>query len=146
MAVRKITVIYKIGHVKLSQIHLLKGSPLIPIFSTLLHSLHCHSSVAQGHLHPIHPAWFWSLCTCPPMTSAINTLLAIWYSSILAQTIAILSDPFYSSFLTINLWYPNRIPQTHISRTFTFLLSARLIPHASALYNVVGTIVIGAII
>ena len=31
-----------------------KGSPLIPIFSTLSSSLHLHSSAAKGHHHAVH--------------------------------------------------------------------------------------------
>ena len=44
------------GRVKLIQLHMHQGSPLFPIFCTLLRSIHCHFSVAKGHLHTIHPA------------------------------------------------------------------------------------------
>ena len=82
--------------------------------------------------------------THPPLTSTINTLLAIRYSSILshAQTISIPSDLLYSltpfliqlsyatsSFLTLSIRdTPTKLLKQFISRTFTFLLSALLIP------------------
>ena len=71
----------------------------------------------------------------------------------IAQTISILSDPLYSltlflfqlsstsSFLTLSICdTPTKLLKHLISRTFTFLLSAILIPHVSAPYNAVGTI------
>ena len=65
-----------------------------------------------------------------------------------AQTVSILSDLLYlltllrtSSFLTLFICdTPTKYLKYFISRTFTFLLSALLIPLASALYNVVCTI------
>ena len=94
--------------------------------------------------------------TRPPLNSAINILLAIRYSSIIstcpnhlitlwsAQLANSLSIPALvrtSSFLT--LFIPDtrtKLLNHFISITFTFLLSALLIPHASAPYNAVGTI------
>ena len=55
-AVRKNTVPSINGRVKLIQLHMYQGSPLFPIFRALSSNLHHHSSVAQGHLHTIHPA------------------------------------------------------------------------------------------
>ena len=60
-----------------------QGSPLFPIFRSLLSSLHHHSSLAQGHLHTIHPTEYRST-SYPSSTSAIITLLAVRYSSILS--------------------------------------------------------------
>ena len=62
-----------------------------------------------------------------------------------AQTISILSYPLYSLtpclFLTLSIRdTPTKILKHFISRTSTFLLSALLIPHASAPHNAVGTI------
>ena len=96
-------------------------------------------------------------CTRPPLTSAINTLLAIRYSSILSRCpnhlnthwSAILANPVSipallrtSSFLSLSILdTPTKHLKYFISRIFTFLLSALLIPHASAPYNAVGTII-----
>ena len=90
--------------------------------------------------------------TRPPLTSAINTHLAIRYSSIVSTCpnhlnthwSALLANSLYvpallrtSSFLTLSIRDTPRKLLVHlISRTFTFLL----IPHASASYNAVGTI------
>ena len=41
---------------ELIQLHIYKGSLLFPIFRALTRSLQRRSSVAQGHLHTIHPA------------------------------------------------------------------------------------------
>ena len=96
------------------------------------------------------------LCTRPPLTSGINTLLAIPYSSILS-TCPNLLDTLWSALLASSLSIPALIrissfsttairdtPTKHlkhfISRTFTFLLSALLIPHAFAPSNANGTI------
>ena len=68
-----------------------------------------------------------------------------------AQTISILSDPIYSlsipalhctySFRTLSIRdTPTKLLKHFISRTFTFLLSALLIPHASTPYYAVGAI------
>ena len=91
-----------------------------------------------------------------PLTSAINTLLAIRYSFILSTRpnhlnthwSALLANYFSipallctSSFLTLSIrGTPTKLLKHFISRTFTFLLSALLIPHASAPYNAVGKI------
>ena len=62
----------KHGRVKLIQLHMYQDSPLFPIFCALTRSLHRHSSVAQGHLHTIHPAYPVSLVPAlhllPPST------------------------------------------------------------------------------
>ena len=75
--------------------------------------------------------------TRPPLTSAINILLAIRYSSI-QDTPTKLLKCFISSLSIRDT--PTKLLKRFISRTFTFLLSALLIPHASAPYNAVGTI------
>ena len=65
----------------------------------------------------------------------------------LVQTMSVLPDALYSptSFLRTSPFLTLPIRDTHskllkhfISRTFTFLLSTLLIPHASAYYNVVN--------
>ena len=92
----------------------------------------------------------------PPLTSAINTLLAIRYSSILyiwpnhlntlwsALLANSLSIPAYlrtSAFLTPSIHdTPTKLPKHFISRTLTFLFSALPLPLASAPCNAVGTI------
>ena len=110
-----------IGDINLPPVHQVssirpQGSPLLPIFRALSRSLDNHSSIAQGHLHTIHPSIQPNLClphTQPPITSAINTLLAVRYTPFFphAQTISILCDPLYlsipallctSSFLTLS--------------------------------------------
>ena len=89
-------------------------------------------------------------------TSAINTLLAIWYSSILstcpnhhntlwsalfANSLSITALLSTYSFPTLSIHdTPTKLLKHFISRTFTLLLSALLIPHASTPYNAVGTI------
>ena len=96
--------------------------------------------------------------TRPSLTSEINTVLAIRYSSILSTcpnhlytlwstllgnslSIPALLSPTYLSFLTLFIRdTPTKLLKHFISRTFTFLLSALLIPHAYAPYNAVGTI------
>ena len=60
-----------------------QGCALFSIFRALSRSLNRHSSVAQGHLHTIHPPHLWLPRTRPPLTSAINTLLAIRFLYIL---------------------------------------------------------------
>ena len=54
-----------------------------PIFRGMDVPPHWHSSVAQGHFHTIHPSNLGLPRTRPPLTSAINTILYIRYSSIL---------------------------------------------------------------
>ena len=83
--------------------------------------------------------------TRPPLTSSINALLAIRYSSILstcpnhlntlwsallANSLSIQALLRTSSFLTISIRdTPTKLLKHFISRTFTFLLSALLISH-----------------
>ena len=95
--------------------------------------------------------------TRPPLTSAINTLLDIRYSSILStcpnhlNTLwsALLANSlsFYSSSPThlffpnsIHSWHSNQTSQTLHLKNITFLLSALLISHVNAPYNAVDTI------
>ena len=94
--------------------------------------------------------------TRPQLTSAISTLLVIRYSSIpytcpnhlntlrsalFANSLSIPALLRTFSFLTLSIRdTPTKLLKHFISRTFTFLLSALLIPHASAPYNAVGKI------
>ena len=94
--------------------------------------------------------------TRPPLTSAINTLLAIRYSSILStcpnhlNTLwsALLANYFSIPALIRTSTFPTlSIRDTHtkllkhfISRIFTLILSAFLIPHASGPNYADGTI------
>ena len=94
-----------------------------------------------------------------PLTSPINTLRAIGFSSILStcpnhfntlwsallpylpNSLSIPALLRTSSFLTLSIRdTPTKLLNHFISRTFTFLLSALLMPHVSAPYNAVGTI------
>ena len=93
--------------------------------------------------------------SCPPLASDICTFLDIQYSSIhftcskhlktlrSALLINSLSIPALSirtsSFPALHDT-PTKLLKHLISRTFTFLLSALLIPQATAAYNAVGTI------
>ena len=74
------------------------GLSTLLIFRASTRGLHRYSSVAQDHLHTIHPNLGLS-CTHPPLNSAINTLLAIWYSSILSTCLNHLST-LWSAVLT----------------------------------------------
>ena len=92
--------------------------------------------------------------TLPPLTSAINTILVIHYSSILStcpndlNTLwsGLLANPLSipallhtSSFLTLSIHdTPTNLLKHFVWRTFTFRLSALLIPPP---YNAVGTII-----
>ena len=94
--------------------------------------------------------------TSPTLTSAINTLMAIRYSSVLstcpnhlntlwsallAKSLSIPAHLRTSSYLTLSIRdTPTKLLKHFISRTFTFLLSALLVPQASAPYNGVGAI------
>ena len=65
-------------------LHMQQGSPLLPIFRALSFSLHRHPFDAEGMT--VTPSIQPNLglpCTCSPLTSVINTFLAIRYSSIL---------------------------------------------------------------
>ena len=133
-----------------------QGSPLFQSFA------HCHATSTILILLPwdiFTPSIQHNvslLHTRPPLTSDINTLLALWYSSILFTSpnhlntlrFAVLPNSHSipallrtSSFLTSSVWdTPTKLHKYFISRTFTFSFSALLIPHASALYNAIGTI------
>ena len=136
------------------------------ICTRALHSLrsfvHCRSASSVTSLLP--KATFTTsikrnlglIHTGPPLTSAINTLLAIRYLSILstcpnhlnthwsvllANSLSIPAILCTSSFLTLSIYdTPTKVLKHFIWRTFTFLLSALLIPYASAPYNAIGTI------
>ena len=117
-------------------------------YPSLSRSLHRHSSVAQGHLD--HPSSIIPVCLVPtlrllpPSTpfwpygthSSRMVLIHSFYMPKPSQYSLIRSTlqlPFYSS--------STKLLKHFISRTFTFLLSALPIPHASALYNAVGAII-----
>ena len=105
-----------------------------------------------------HPYNLTSVYPVPalPLTSAINTLLAIRYSSILstcpnhlkthwsallANSLSIPALLRTSSFPTQSIRdTPTKLLKHFILKTFTFLLPALLIPQVSAPYNAVGTI------
>ena len=90
---------YGPGRAPLRGCSMYQGSPLFPIFRSLTRSLHRHSSIAQGHHHTIHPATLGLPRTRPPLTSAINTLLAIRYSSILSTCSKLV---YIGKFLKVN--------------------------------------------
>ena len=123
-----------------------QGPPLFPIFRVLSRSLHSHSSKAnftqsiQPNLGLPHTRLL--------LASAINTLLAMKYSSILstcpnhlntllsaqlANSLSISAILHISSFLTLYICdSPTKLVKHFISRTFNFLLSALLISHAQS--------------
>ena len=69
-----------------------------------------------------------------------NYLNTLW-SALLTNSLSIPALLSTSSFLTISIRDTStKLLKNYISKTFTFLLSVLLIPHASAPYNVVGTI------
>ena len=61
-----------------------QGSPLFPIFLALSRSLYRHSSLSKATFTPSIQPNLGLPSTRPPLTSAINTLPAIRYSSILS--------------------------------------------------------------
>ena len=79
----------------------------------------------------------------PPLISAINILLATYpnhlntlWSTILLNSISILVLLSTFSFLSLSIRdTPTKLLEHFISRTFTFLLSALLIPHVTAQYT-----------
>ena len=120
MGVRKNTGPIKNGRVKLKQLLMYQGTSV--------------SFVPALHLLPPSTP-FWPYGTHPffPHDQNISILSDLLYSL----------TPFYSSsahlftFNSIHSWHSNQTSQTlHL----TFLLSALLIPHASAPYKAVGTI------
>ena len=127
-----------------------QGSPLFPIFRALSRSLHRHSCCRSPPSH--HP----SSLTTVFLVLALNTLLTILYLSILStcpnylNTLRTTLLANYLSFPALlrtssipilsNRDTPTKLLKHFISRTFTFLLPALLIPHASAPYKAVGTI------
>ena len=133
---------------KLIQLHVHQASPLFPIFGVLSRRIHRHSSVAQDTFTPSIRTNLRLPRTRPGLTSAINTLLAIrilihsFHMSNSSQY-SLISPTRYSlsisallstsSFLTQSIRdTPTKLHKHFISRTFSFLLSALLIPHASA--------------
>ena len=136
-AVRNNTRSSKNSRVKLNHLHMNQGSPLLHNFCALSCSLlHHHPSAAQGHLHASQPNLS-LLHTRSPLTSAINTLLAIWYSFILSIWPNLLNTfwstqlttPFLhtSSFLTIYLWHANNTSQTlHLKNIHLSFLNTSL--------------------
>ena len=89
--VRKTQESIKNGHMN-SIIYILytPGSLLLSNICSLLSRLHCHPPAARTHLCPIHPSIqpnFSLPCTHPKLTSIMDTLLAIWYSSILCMSL-----------------------------------------------------------
>ena len=123
-------------------------NPLLLVLSALSRSLHRHPSASQGHLYTIQPNLGLPR-TRPPLTSTINTLLVIRYSSILSKCsnhfntsdLLYMPDRFLfqlSTHLSIQNSFHRNTPTKHcISRTFNFLLSVLLIAHATAPYNAV---------
>ena len=75
--------------------------------------------------------------TRPTLTSAINTLLAILYSSILCSTLLSCSLSIPALSIPIIRDILNTLFKHFISSTFTFLLSAFPILHSSTPYNAV---------
>ena len=138
---------------KLCHLHMHRGSPGLPIFRVLWRSPHRHPSAAQGPSHTVYPTSPLSTLYPPPLTSAINTHLAIQYSSILSTCsihlntlwstllASFLSIPVHlrtSSFLSLSFLDTATKLKHFISRTFLFILSV-LIHHASGPYNAVST-------
>ena len=78
-----------------SIIYICTRAPTPSISRALFRGLHGYPSAAQGHLSSIQPN-LGLPHTHPPLTSSINTIIAIWRSSILFRTISLLSDPLYS--------------------------------------------------
>ena len=126
-------------------------------YLSLSHSLHRHSSLPKAIFTPSILPNLGLPRTRPSLTPAFNTLLAMRYSSIncfhmpklsqyslIRTTLNSVYIPALlraSSFLTLSIRdTPTKLFKQFISRTFTFFLSALLIPHASAPYNAVGTI------
>ena len=83
--VRKNTGPRKNGRVKLIQLHMYQGPPLIPIFHVLSLSLHRHSFTPSIQPNLGLPR------TRPPLTSAINTLTVTRCSSILSHMTSFLA-------------------------------------------------------
>ena len=77
-----------------------------------------------------------------------SSIISIWsnhfntlWSALLANSLSIPAHLHTSSFLTLtNRDTSTKLLKHFISRTFIFLISALLIPYASAPYDVVGTI------
>ena len=86
-------------------LHMYQGSQHLPILHELSLSLHRHQSTNQSNLYTIHPTYFGLPCPRVPLSFAIDTLLAIRYSSIFSsiETISTLSDPLPANYLLFQL-------------------------------------------
>ena len=85
-------------------------------------------------LHLLPPSTpFWPHGTDPFFSTCPNHVNTLW-SALLANSLSI------QALLRTIRDTPIKLLKDFISRTFTFLLSALLMPHPSALYNAVGTI------
>ena len=133
-----------------------KGSPLLPIFPALSRNLHLHSSAAQSNpsRHPsnitsVYPVSAFHLHPHqhPSSHTALIHSLQVPKPSPYSPIRSTRQLPLYTSSHT-HLLIPNSILRDSptkllkhfISRTFSFLLPALHIPHASAPYNAVGRI------
>ena len=72
--------------------------------------------------------------THPPLTSAINSLLAMWYSTTWPSNLYTLWSALLTNSLLLALLHSTILRKHFISRIFTFRLSALLILHASFPY------------
>ena len=137
-----------IKNVKLNHLLMHQGSPLLPIFRAQ-HNLYRNPSAAQGHLHAIHPTWHWSTMYPPPLNytphqhpSSHTVLIHSLHVpkptqySLIRSTLQSISIPaLFRTFSFISQSIPEtptKFLKHFTARTFTFLLSALLITHASA--------------
>ena len=124
-------------------------------YLSLSRSLRRYPSAAQGHLRAIHPISRFTpyhpstyirhqhFSSNTVLIHSIHVIKPSQYSLILSirDLLFYISPIRTSSLLTLSIRdTPTKLLKHFISRTFTLLLSALLIPHASAPYNVVGTI------
>ena len=134
-----------------------QDSPLVPIFCALSRSLHRHSSVAQRP-PSYHPSSLTSVYLVPVLHSYFHHQYLSGHTVLihsfhmpkpsqyhlicsLANFLSIPALLRTSSFLPLSIYdTKTKLLKHFISRTFTFLLSALLIPHASAPYKAVGAI------
>ena len=144
----------KNGHMKLIQLHMYRALHSFRSFAALTRSLPRYSCCPRPPSH--HPSSLTSVSLVPALRLLPSTTPFWPYGTHPffphAQTISILSDLLYSQipflfssptqlFIILTLSIrdtPTKLLKHFFSRTFTFLLSALLIPHASAPYNAVG--------
>ena len=140
-------------HVKLNHLHMHQGSPFISIFRHCRAASTVNPQLTKATYTPSMQPNLGLPRTRPPLTSAINTLLTIRYSStistypnqlitfwsaLLANCLSIPALLWSYSFLTLSIRdTPTNLLKHLITRTLTFLLSALLIKHASAVYTIV---------